>query len=279
MTSAPGTPGAHHAAQTAVIGAGVMGETLLSGLVRAGRRVDALLVGEKRSERARELEERYGVAVVSNVEAAEKAGTIALVVKPQDMADVLAEIAPVLRAGQLVVSLAAGITTSFIEARVPAGVAVVRVMPNTPALVDEGMAAISPGSHCSDTHLAEAESLLACVGRVVRIPERQQDAVTAISGSGPAYIFFVVESMIEAGVHLGLPRSTATELVIQTLVGSGKMLRETGTHPTVLREQVTSPGGTTASALRELEDHKVRAAFLAAMEAARNRSRELAEGT
>lgn len=268
-----------HAAQTAVIGAGVMGETLLSGLVRAGRRVDALLVGEKRAERARELEERYGVAVVSNVEAAQKADTIALVVKPQDMADVLDEIAPSLRAGQLVVSLAAGITTSFIEARVPAGVAVVRVMPNTPALVDEGMSAISPGSHCSDAQLAEAESLLASVGRVVRIPERQQDAVTAISGSGPAYIFFVVESMIEAGVHLGLPRSTASELVIQTLVGSGKMLQETGTHPAVLREQVTSPGGTTASALRELEIHRVRAAFLAAMEAARDRSRELAEGT
>jgi pyrroline-5-carboxylate reductase len=274
MTSSGDT----HAAQTAVIGAGVMGETLLSGLVRAGRRVDALLVGEKRAERARELEERYGVAVVSNVEAAQKADTIALVVKPQDMADVLDEIAPSLRAGQLVVSLAAGITTSFIEARVPAGVAVVRVMPNTPALVDEGMSAISPGSHCSDAQLAEAESLLASVGRVVRIPERQQDAVTAISGSGPAYIFFVVESMIEAGVHLGLPRSTASELVIQTLVGSGKMLQETGTHPAVLREQVTSPGGTTASALRELEIHRVRAAFLAAMEAARDRSRELAEG-
>ena len=152
-------------------------------------------------------------------------------------------------------------------------------MPNTPALVDEGMAAISPGSHCDDDHLAEAEALMASVGKVVRIPERQQDAVTAISGSGPAYIFFVVESMIEAGVHLGLPRATATELVVQTLVGSAKMLRETGTHPVVLREQVTSPGGTTAAALRELEIHKVRAAFLAAMEAARDRSRELAEGS
>jgi len=255
-----------------------MGETLLSGLVRAGRRVDNLLVGEKRAERAAELEERYGVAVVSNREAAEKADTIALVVKPQDMGDVLDEIAPLLHAGQLIVSLAAGITTAFIEARVPDGIAVVRVMPNTPALVDEGMAAISPGSHCSEEHLAEAEALMASVGRVLRIPERQQDAVTAISGSGPAYIFFVVESMIEAGVHLGLPRATATELVVQTLVGSAKMLRETGTHPVVLREQVTSPAGTTAAALRELEIHKVRAAFLAAMEAARDRSRELAQG-
>lgn len=265
--------------QTAVIGAGVMGETLLSGLVRAGRRVDQLLVGEKREARAQELEERYGVAVVSNVEAASKADTVALVVKPQDMADVLREIAPVLRPGQLLVSLAAGITTEFIESHVPAGVAVVRVMPNTPALVDQGMSAISAGSHCDDAHLAEAEELMASVGKVVLVPEKQQDAVTAISGSGPAYIFFVVESMIEAGVHLGLPRATASDLVIQTLAGSAKMLRETGTHPTVLREQVTSPGGTTASALRELEIHKVRAAFLAAMEAARDRSRQLAEGS
>jgi pyrroline-5-carboxylate reductase len=264
---------------TAIIGAGVMGETLLSGLVRAGRRVDQLMVGEKRAERARELEERYGVAVVSNREAAAKADTVALVVKPQDMADVLEEIAQDLRPGQLVVSLAARITTTFIESRVPEGVAVVRVMPNTPALVDEGMAAISPGSHCDESHLAEAESLMASTGKVLRIPEKQMDAVTAISGSGPAYIFFVVESMIEAGVHLGLPRSTATELVVQTLVGSAAMLRETGSHPVVLREQVTSPGGTTASALRELEVHRVRAAFLAAMEAARNRSRELAEGS
>jgi len=264
---------------TAILGAGVMGETLLSGLVRGGRRVDELVVGEKRPERARELEERYGVQVVSNREAARTADTVAVVVKPQDMSDLLAEISDELRPGQLLVSLAAGITTAFIESHVPSGVAVVRVMPNTPALVDEGMAAISAGSHCDEEHLATAESLLAATGRVVRVPEKQQDAVTAISGSGPAYIFFVVESMIEAGVHLGLPRATSTELVVQTLVGSAKMLRETGTHPTVLREQVTSPGGTTAAALRELEIHKVRAAFLAAMEAARDRSRALAEGS
>lgn len=263
---------------TAIIGAGVMGEALLSGLVRAGRRVDDLLVGEKRPERAAELEERYGVTVAGNIEVTEKAETVCLVVKPQDMGDVLEEIAPVVRPGQLVVSLAAGITTAFIESRLPEGVAVVRVMPNTPALVDEGMAAIAPGSHCDEEHLAEAESLIASTGRVLRVPEKQLDAVTAISGSGPAYLFFVVESMIEAGVHLGLPRATATELVVQTVAGSAKMLRETGEHPVVLREQVTSPGGTTASALRELEIHKVRAAFLAALEAARDRSRELAAG-
>lgn len=261
--------------RTAVIGAGVMGETLLAGLIRSGRAVDQLLVVEKRPERAAELSEKYGVLVVPEVSAAAGADTVLLVVKPQDMADVLAEIGPSLRAGQLVVSLAAGITTGFIESHVPEGVAVVRVMPNTPALVDEGMAAISPGTHCDDGHLAEAEALMASVGKVVRVPEKQQDAVTAISGSGPAYVFFVVEAMIEAGVHLGLPRTIAHELAVQTLVGSAAMLRETGEHPAVLREQVTSPGGTTAAALRELEVHSVRAAFLAALEAARDRSREL----
>ena len=264
--------------RVAILGAGVMGETLLSGLIRAGRRVDDLLVGEKRSARAAELEERYGVDVVSNIEAAQKADTLALVVKPQDMGDLLAEIAAVVRPGQLVVSLAAGIPTAFLESRLPDGVAVVRVMPNTAALVDEGMSAISRGSHCDEEHLAEAESLMASTGRVIQVPERQLDAVTAVSGSGPAYIFFVVESMIEAGVHLGLPRGTAAELVVQTVVGSAKLLRETGEHPTVLRERVTSPGGTTAAAIRELEDHKVRAAFLTALEAARDRSRALADG-
>ena len=262
--------------QVAILGAGVMGETLLSGLLRAGRRAEDLLITERRAERADELRERYGVDVVGNTDAATKADTLVLVVKPQDMADLLNEIGGVVRPGQLVVSLAAGITTSFIESRLPAGVAVVRVMPNTPALVDEGMAAISPGAHCDEQHLELAEGLLSATGKVVRVPEKQQDAVTAISGSGPAYLFFVVEAMIEAGVHLGLPRSTATELVVQTVVGSGKLLRETGEHPTVLRERVTSPAGTTAAAIRELEDHKVRAAFLSAMEAARDRSRALA---
>jgi pyrroline-5-carboxylate reductase len=262
----------------AVLGAGVMGETVTSGLLRAGRSAHDLLLTERRPERAAELRERYGVDVVDNVAAAQKADTLLIVVKPQDMSDLLADIAPHVRPDQLVISLAAGITTSYIESRLPEGVAVVRVMPNTPALVDEGMAAISPGTHCDDAHLAEAESLLAATGRVMRVPEHQQDAVTAISGSGPAYLFFVVEAMIEAGVHLGLPRSTATELVVQTMMGSAKLLRETGEHPVVLRERVTSPGGTTAAAVRELEDHKVRAAFMTALEAARDRSRALAEG-
>lgn len=259
----------------AIIGAGVMGETLLSGLIRAGRQPDDLVIAERREERAHELTDRYGVKVMGNAEAAGSADTVLLVVKPQDMAGVLSEIRDELRPDCLVVSLAAGITTSFLESHLPSGTAVVRVMPNTPALVDEGMSAISPGSNCSEEHLDEAESLLRSVGDVIRVPEKQQDAVTAISGSGPAYIFFVVESMIEAGVHLGLPRTTATRLAVQTAFGSAKLLRETGQHPTVLREQVTSPGGTTAAALRNLESHGVRAAFLAALEAARNRSEEL----
>jgi pyrroline-5-carboxylate reductase len=262
----------------AILGAGVMGETLASGLIRAGRDVRDLLLTERRPERAQELRDRYGVEVVSNLEAAKRAETLVVVVKPQDMNQLLDEIAEQVRPGQLVISLAAGITTRLIESRLPAGVAVVRVMPNTPALVDEGMSAVAPGSHCDNDHLNEAEQLLRSVGRVVHVPEYQLDAVTAISGSGPAYLFFVVEAMIEAGVHLGLPRTTATELVVQTVVGSAKMLRETGEHPVVLRERVTSPGGTTAAALRELEDHKVRAAFLTALEAARDRSRALARG-
>ncbi|MGI8433878.1 MAG: pyrroline-5-carboxylate reductase [Nocardioidaceae bacterium] len=262
----------------AILGAGVMGETLLSGLLRAGRQPAELLISDRRGERTAELRERYGVDVVGNVDAAAKADTLVLVVKPQDMPDLLDEIAAVVTARQLVISLAAGITTTSIESRLSDGVPVVRVMPNTPALVDEGMAAISRGAHCDESHLVVAEDLMRATGRVLRVPERQQDAVTAISGSGPAYLFFVVEAMIEAGVHLGLPRSTATELVVQTMVGSAKLLRDTGEHPTVLRERVTSPGGTTAAAIRKLEDHKVRAAFMTALESARDRSRALARG-
>jgi len=263
--------------KVAIVGVGVMGETLLAGLLRSGADPDDLVVIEKRVERASELVEKYGVTVADGLEVVKTVDTVALVVKPQDMREVLGELAPHLHQGQVLVSLAAGITTAKIEKHIPDGVAVVRVMPNTPALVDEGMAAISAGTHCDDAHLQIAEDLLRATGRVVRVPEKQQDAVTAISGSGPAYLFFVVESMIEAGVHLGLPRTTATELVVQTVVGSAKLLRETGEHPTVLRERVTSPGGTTAAAVRELEDHKVRAAFITAMEAARDRSIALAE--
>ena len=262
-------------AAIAIFGAGVMGETLLAGLLRSGRSAADLVIAERRADRAEELRSQYGVAVAGNAEAAAKADVLLLVVKPQDMGDLLAEIADEAGPGKLVVSLAAGIGTAYVESRLPDGVAVVRVMPNTPALVGEGMAAISAGKHCGDDDLAMAEELLSANGRVVRVPEKQQDAVTAVSGSGPAYVFLVVEAMIEAGVNLGLPRPTATELAIQTVVGAGALLRETGDHPALLRERVTSPGGTTAAALRELERHNLRAAFQAALEAAATRSHSL----
>jgi pyrroline-5-carboxylate reductase len=260
----------------AILGAGVMGETVLSGLLRAGWDADRIIATDRRPERQAELREKYKITMCENVEAAAMAETLILVVKPQDMADLLAEIAPVIRPGTLVLSLAAGVDTTAIEAGLPADTPVVRAMPNTPALVDEGMAAISAGTHSTPEHLERATAILSATGRVLTVPERYQDAVTAISGSGPAYLFFVVEAMIEAGVHLGLPRDVSTELVVQTMLGSAKMLRETGEHPTVLRERVTSPGGTTAAAVRQLENHKVRAAFITAVESARDRSRELA---
>ena len=263
----------------AILGTGVMGSTLLSGLIRSGRDADELLITGRNAERTGELARRYGVRQMTNIDAAQAADTLVLVVKPQDMEGLLAEIRGHVVQGTLVVSLAAGITTGFLEARLPAGAAVVRVMPNTPALVDEGMAAVSPGANCDEVHLNEAEELLRSCGKVLRVAEKHLDAVTAISGSGPAYIFYVVEAMIEAGVLLGMPRTTSTELVVQTLYGAATMLKETGEHPTVLREQVSSPGGTTMAALRQLDDHKVRAAFVTAMEAAAERSKQLASGS
>lgn len=263
---------------TAIFGAGVMGETLLSGLLRSGRPTEQIVITEKRPEHAALLRDKYGVRVLDNVAAAALADTLVLVVKPQDMDGLLAEIRDHIAPGNLVVSMAAGIPTAWLEQRLPARSSVVRVMPNTPALVDQGMAAISAGSNCTVEHLAEAEAMLASCGKVVQVPEKHQDAVTAISGSGPAYIFYVVEAMIEAGVLLGMPRATSTELVVQTLYGAATMLRETGEHPTVLRERVSSPGGTTIAAIRQLDDNKVRAAFMTAMEAAAARSKELADG-
>lgn len=260
----------------ALLGAGVMGETVLSGLVRAGWDPADLVATDRRPERAAELEAAYGIAMTDNVAAVTGASTVVLVVKPQDMRGLIAEIAPALGHDTLVVSLAAGVDTATLEAGLPAGQPVVRVMANTPAQVDEGMAAVAAGSAATTEHLERVRDILSATGRVEVVPEHYLDAVTAISGSGPAYLFFVVEAMIESGVHLGLPRDLSTELVVQTMLGSAKLLRESGEHPTVLRERVTSPGGTTAAALRELEDHKVRAAFLSAMEAARDRSRSLA---
>jgi pyrroline-5-carboxylate reductase len=262
----------------AILGSGKMGEALLSGMLRAGVAPSGVVAAVRREDRAQSLRDSYGIEVVGAAQAATLAETLVITVKPQDMAALLDEIAPRVSAGQLVISVAAGITTGFIEARLGIDVPVVRVMSNTPVLVDEAMSVISPGRHAGEQHLRRTEELLRGVGKVLRIPESQQDAATALSGSGPAYVYFLVEAMVDAGILLGMPRTTALEMVKQAVYGAATMLRESGEHPVILREAVTSPGGTTISAIRELERHGVRAAFLAAIEAARDRGRELGAG-
>jgi pyrroline-5-carboxylate reductase len=259
----------------AILGGGKIGEALLSGLLRGERGAADVVVSEKHPERAAYLADTYGVQVTDVAPAVKLAGTLLIAVKPQDIDTLLREVAEAIEARHVVVSVAAGVTTRHIERALPAGIAVVRCMPNTPALVDQAMTAVAGGAHATDEHLAVAESLLGAVGRVVRVPESQLDAVTALSGSGPAYFFYLVEAMIDAGILLGLPRALAAELIVQTAIGSATMLRDSGEHPVQLREAVTSPGGTTIAAIRELEVHGVRAALLAAIEAAARRSREL----
>ena len=259
----------------AILGTGKMGEALLSGLLKAGRPAAEVAAVVRRPARAEELRAGYGIAVLTAAEAAEKAETLVLSVKPQDMGPMLDELVGLVTPSQLVISMAAGITTSFIERRFTAEVPVVRVMSNTPALVDEAMSVISAGSFAAEEHLRHAEELFAPLGKVIRIPEYLQDAATALSGSGPAYVFYLVEAMVDAGILLGMPRQTALEMVTQTVYGAATMLRDSGEHPVILRDAVTSPAGTTIAAIRELEKHGVRAAFLAAIEAARDRGREL----
>jgi pyrroline-5-carboxylate reductase len=260
----------------AVIGAGKIGETLLSGLLRSGWPAERLMATTRRAERAEELYGRYGVRVVGNDVAVEQADVLAVAVKPQDAAGLMADLGPKVPADKLVISLCAGLPTSFFAKWLPEGTPVVRVMTNTPALVDEAMTAISAGTYATTDHLAIAEEMFRPLGRTLRLPESQQDAVTALSGSGPAYFYFLVEAMTDAGILLGLPRQVAHDLIVQTAIGSAIMLRDSGEHPVKLREAVTSPAGTTISAIRELENHGVRAALLAALEAARDRGRELA---
>lgn len=260
----------------AIIGAGKIGETVLSGLLRSGWSADRLIATARRPERATELRERYGVRIADNAEAVAAADVLAVAVKPQDAGTLLAEVGPAVPVGKLVISLCAGLPTSFFARYLAEGVPVVRVMTNTPALVDEAMTAISAGAHATAEHLALAEEMFRPLGRTVRVPESQQDAVTALSGSGPAYFFYLVEAMTDAGILLGLPRQVAHDLIVQTAIGSALMLRESGEHPVKLREAVTSPAGTTISAIRELENHGVRAALLAALESARDRAREIA---
>ncbi|AEW94956.1 MULTISPECIES: pyrroline-5-carboxylate reductase [Streptomycetaceae] len=264
--------------KVAVLGAGKIGEALLSGMIRAGWSPSDLLVTTRRPERAEELRARYGVEAVGNAEAAKAADTLIVTVKPQDMSALLDELAPHVPADRLVISAAAGVPTTLFEQRLAEGTPVVRVMPNTPVVVDEGMSVISAGTHATEAHLARAEAIFKPVGKTLRVPESQQDAATALSGSGPAYFYYLVEAMTDAGILLGLPRAQAHDLIVQAAIGAAVMLRDSGEHPVKLREAVTSPAGTTISAIRELENHGVRAALLAALEAARDRSRELASG-
>ncbi|UGQ09213.1 pyrroline-5-carboxylate reductase [Yinghuangia sp. ASG 101] len=264
--------------RVAVIGTGKIGEALLSGMLRGGKSPGDLVVTARRAERAAELHGRYGVEAVSNAEAAKTADTLIVTVKPQDMGTLLDEFGPQIPADRLVISGAAGIPTAYLERRLAPGTPVVRVMTNTPALVDEAMSAISAGAHATEDHLKRTEEIFRGVGKTIRVPEKQQDAVTALSGSGPAYFYLLVEAMTDAGILLGLPRAAAHDLIVQAAVGASAMLRDSGEHPALLREAVMSPAGTTIAAIRELENHGVRAALLAALEAAANRSKELAEG-
>jgi len=264
----------------ALLGGGKMGEALISGLIRSGGRTpDEIMVTARRDERARELAGKYGIAAtLDNAEAARWANVLILMAKPQDMDVLLRQIVDDVTGDDLVISFAAGIRTSFVERHLPDGIPVVRVMSNVPVMVDEAMSVVAAGRHATEEHLAVAEELLGYVGKVLQLKETHLDAVTATSGSGPAYFFLLAEAMIEACILLGLSRDVATDLIIQTMLGSAKMLRDTGKHPVELREMVTSPGGTTIEAIRHLEEAGVRAAFLNAIDAARKRSEELARG-
>jgi pyrroline-5-carboxylate reductase len=265
-------------ATLAILGAGKIGESLLRGLLSSP---DAphVVVTARRAERLQELRERYGVAATqSNAEAVDGAQVVVLAVKPQDFDALLAEVAESISPEQTVLSVAAAVTTAQIEARLREGVPVVRSMPNAPATVHEGIAGLCAGAHAGEQHLALAEDVLRHLGPVVRVPERYMDAITAVSGSGPAYFALLAEAMIEAGILLGLSREISTQLVVQTMFGTAKLLRDERMHPVELREAVTSPGGTTIRAIRELERAGVRAAFLNAIQAAMERSQELAAG-
>ena len=264
----------------AILGCGKIGEALLAGLLTTGwRNADEIVVTGRRDERLQELSQRHGVtATSSNAEAVSGAGVVVIAVKPQDFDVLLGEIGGLLSRDQVVLSIAAAVPTGAIERRVAEPVPVLRAMPNAPATVHEGVAGLCAGTHAGDTHLAAAEEVLAHVGRVVRVPEAYMDAVTAVSGSGPAYFALLAEAMIEAGILLGLSREVSTDLVVQTMFGTAKLLRDEEMHPVELREMVTSPGGTTIRAIHELEQAGVRAAFLNAIQAAMVRSRELAAG-
>lgn len=261
---------------TAIYGAGAMGGAILDALLTRGEEV---LVVERDPDVVARLEQTDGATPVDVAEAGSRADTHVLAVKPYVVADLLDELAPHLQAGAVVVSVALGITLEQLSAAVPDGVAVVRAMPNTPARVGEGMTVLSPGEGCTDEQVAAVEELLSATGRTLRVPEEHQGIATALSGSAPAYVFLVVEAMVDAGVALGMPRPTARDLAVQAVVGAGALLRETGAEPGELRHQVTSPGGSTAAALSTLEAHGLRHAMAEAVRACAERSGHVGPGT
>jgi pyrroline-5-carboxylate reductase len=280
-------------ARIAIIGGGSMGEALLAGILRAGRPAKDVVVSEQVADRADYLARTYAVRAVSLHDALERAEFVILAVKPGDIESVVAEVAAVATAAerdsveQVLVSVAAGLPTAFFEARLPAGSPVIRVMPNTPALVGAGVSALAAGRFATAEQLAAAAELFTGVGLALTVPESQMDAVTAVSGSGPAYFFLFVEALVDAGVAAGLSRSVATDLAVQTMAGSAAMLLDRrgsdmaasapqpDTTAAELRALVTSPGGTTAAGLRELERGGLRAAVAAAVDAAKTRSEQL----
>jgi pyrroline-5-carboxylate reductase len=285
-------------ARIAIVGGGSIGEALLSGLLRAGRQVKDLVVAEKMPDRARYLAETYSVLVTSVHDAVENATFVIIAVKPSDVPSVVGEITRLAAESsdevpeQVLITVAAGVTTAYLESKLTAGTPVVRVMPNAPALVGAGISAIAKGRFATNEQLKEVAALFDSVGAVLTVPEDQLDAVTAVSGSGPAYFFLMVEALIDAAVGAGLSRSVSTELVAQTIAGSAAMLldrieQDRGTASDTasdlsldttaarLRAVVTSPGGTTAAALRELEDRGLRGALYEAVRAAKTRSEQL----
>ena len=258
----------------ALLGGGVMGEALLAAALRGGLDPATVVVAEPSPDRAADLRERHRVTTAPAAEAVAGAEVVLVAVKPGVVGAVMTEIAEHLAPGALVVTVAAGVPIEVYETRLPAGTPVVRVMPNTPALVGKGASGLAGGAHATEAHLARAETLLAPTGLVLRVTEKDLDAVTAVSGSGPAYVFYLIDALTEAGVLLGLTRDQSARLAVATFEGASAMAAD-GEHPVLLRERVSSPGGTTVAALAELDRHGVRGAILDAALAARDRSREL----
>jgi pyrroline-5-carboxylate reductase len=261
----------------AFIGAGNMGEALIKGLLEAGRvRPEQLIATDIRKDRLEAIRKAYRIdTVTDNREAVAKAQILLLAVKPQVMNEVLTELRGAVAEDHCLLSIAAGIPTAFIEARFSQPTRVVRIMPNTPAFVLAGASAIAPGRHATPEDLEIARQILNAVGRVVQVDEKLMDAVTGLSGSGPAYIFVVIEALSDAGVRMGLSREVATLLAAQTVFGAARMVLESGEHPARLRDSVTSPGGTTIAGLHVLEQAGFRGILMTAVEAAARRSQEL----